>query len=314
MRTNQEAGSDPMADAISALTTAARGRRTIGAGTPNEYTERADFGAIACQVITAVAANIGGAGELLSGRPGSWEADLIRQIVLSTAGDDDRQLLTYRTDPLRLVVDVEAEFGDMAVYDLYEEAVDELTRRVEEARDELTRTVATPAERARLAEIEAAFAEWGIAFEDDARRAQAFHLRDEWEAIFQSIDARAEQADDPIYAALIAADQADRRLSDLWEQDQQEYREAYARAVRSYLKIHDMHFPAEVVDVLSDDAAAALNEDQGYVVIELVDELHRHARKAAVLPMTGEAPDWTQGKPADALRRAGLTYLEAASD
>lgn len=30
--------------------------------------------------------------------------------------------------------------------------------------------------------------------------------------------------------------------------------------------------------------------------------------------MTGEAPDWTEGTPADALRRAGLTYADRALD
>jgi len=34
---------------------------------------------------------------------------------------------------------------------------------------------------------------------------------------------------------------------------------------------------------------------------------------ATPLPMTGTAPDWTDGALADALRRAGLTYLERAA-
>ena len=92
---------DPIADAIAALTAAARRERTIGAGTPNEHIEPVDFGEIACHVITAVAANVGGVEVLLSGRPGSWEADYVRQIVQSTAGDDDTELLRYRTEPVR---------------------------------------------------------------------------------------------------------------------------------------------------------------------------------------------------------------------
>ena len=44
----------------------------------------------------------------------------------------------------------------------------------------------------------------------------------------------------------------------------------------------------------------------------LIDELHEHARKNAPLPMTGAAPDWTSGTPADALHRAGLTYVTRA--
>jgi hypothetical protein len=63
---------DPIGDAIAALTDAARGTRTIGAGTANEHSEPVDFGEIACHVLTAVAANVGGVERLLSGRPGSW--------------------------------------------------------------------------------------------------------------------------------------------------------------------------------------------------------------------------------------------------
>lgn len=89
---------DHVSDAIAALTAAARGTRTIGWGTWNEHEEPADFGEIACHVLTAVAANLGGVEDLLAGRPGSWEADYVRQIVHSTAGDDPEELLQWRTD------------------------------------------------------------------------------------------------------------------------------------------------------------------------------------------------------------------------
>ena len=105
---------DPIADAIAALTAAARRERTIGAGTPNEHIEPVDFGEIACHVITAVAANVGGVEVLLSGRPGSWEADYVRQIVQSTAGDDDTELLRYRTEPVRIEFDAEDRLFDPA--------------------------------------------------------------------------------------------------------------------------------------------------------------------------------------------------------
>ena len=121
---------DPIADAIAALTAAARRERTIGAGTPNEHTEPVDFGEIACHVITAVAANVGGVEVLLSGRPGSWEADYVRQIVQSTAGDDDTELMRYRTEPVRIEVDVEDVFYDFGLTDLYERDVDELASRL----------------------------------------------------------------------------------------------------------------------------------------------------------------------------------------
>jgi hypothetical protein len=86
-------------DAIAAVTAAARGTRTIGAGTPYEHTDPIDFAELACHVLTAVAANVGGVEELLAGRPGSWEVDYVRQIVHSTAGDPPDDLARWRTEP-----------------------------------------------------------------------------------------------------------------------------------------------------------------------------------------------------------------------
>ena len=90
---------EQVGDAIAAMTAAARGTRTIGTGTPYEHTEPIDFAEIACHVLTAVAANVGGVEELLAGRPGSWEADYVRQIVHSTAGDRPDDLALWRTEP-----------------------------------------------------------------------------------------------------------------------------------------------------------------------------------------------------------------------
>ena len=113
--------------------------------------------------------------------------------------------------------------------------------------------------------------------------------------------------------AFAAAVAADHRLTALWEQDQQQYREAYGAAVRQHLD--ELGMPVgvvEVVDTLSGQADAALGEYErlSFEVAEFVDELHAHAQKAAVLTMSGEAPDWSDGTPADALRRAGRTYLD----
>ena len=169
MTTSQNAAPDPIADAIAALTKAARQRRTIGAGTPNDHSEPVDFGEIACHVITTVAANVGGVDALLAGRPGSWEADHVRRMVISTAGDNERELLRYRSEPLCLVVDVDGEFGDMGIYDLYEEAGEQVDQRVEQATVALIEGVATPAERARLARYRRGFR--GVGPSDPRRRA-----------------------------------------------------------------------------------------------------------------------------------------------
>ena len=107
---------DYIAQAIAALTAAARTTRTIGAGTDNEHTEPADFGEIACHVITSVAANLGGVDTLLAGRPGSWEADYVRQIVHSTTPEEE--LLTWRTEPVRMHLDIEGVFYDFGLEQL----------------------------------------------------------------------------------------------------------------------------------------------------------------------------------------------------
>src|SRR6478736_5487879 len=134
---------DPIAQAIAALTEAARGTRILGAGTDNEQEIPADFGEIACHVLTAVAANLGGVEELLAGRPGSWEADYVRQIVLSTAGDDPDELLRYRTEPVRIGLDIEDAFQELGLDPLYEDEQQTIIMSIRDAEDALLDAVAT---------------------------------------------------------------------------------------------------------------------------------------------------------------------------
>lgn len=304
---------DLVAEAIAALTTVARQRRTVGAGTAGEHTERADFGEIICRVVTAVAANLGGAESLLSGRPGSWEADYVRQIVRSTAGDDQRELMRHRTEPWRIVIDIDEVLTDLGIYQLYEEAADELARRVEDAEEALLREAITPEEQSRLAEIQPTFADW-LAIESDAERARAGQLRDEAESIIRTAIARAERSGDPLFATLASANVAEERLENLWRQDQAAYREAYMAAIHQALGEQGVAGGVEFVDVLSEPASAVSEDiEASYFEWEITDQVHRHAQATARLPMTSEAPDWTEGTPADALRRAGVTYLARAT-
>lgn len=67
---------DPAVDAVRTLTDLARQTRLRGGAQ-----EPVDFAGEAASVLAGVAANIGGVEELLAGRPGSWEADLIRQLI-----------------------------------------------------------------------------------------------------------------------------------------------------------------------------------------------------------------------------------------
>lgn len=229
---------EPIPAAIAALTAAARQTRVRGAGTDQAAVEPVDFGELACHVLTAVAANLGGVEELLAGRPGSWEADYVRQIVRSTAGDyDDEELLRYRTEPVRVPFDAEDVFYDFGLGDLYD------------------------AERDAAAE--ATFTE------EQADEAQ--QLVDDIEAL---------------YARDLAA-----------------YAEGYLTAARRYLTERRITCGVELV-------TTAVGEIPSWDA--LTDQVHEYARANAPLPMTGAAPHHSDGTPADALRRAGLTYTDRA--
>lgn len=231
---------DYTAQAIAALTSAARTTRTIGGGTETEHTEPAGFGEIACRVITSVAANLGGGDTLLAGRPGSWEADYVRQIVHSTTPEEE--LLAWRTEPVRLHLDVEGVFYDFGLEQLWDEELGQAIKHEQD--DSLT--------------------------EEQVARA---------DAIAASIDR-------------------------LWKQNQAAYREAYLASIRHELTRRGLTVEVEAID-----------EPAGTLTWEpFTDELHELARKNTPLPMTGEAPDWAEGTPADALHRAGLTYTARAQD
>lgn len=241
--TDAPAGADPVEQAIAALTAAARQTRLRGKGTPAETVEPADFAAIVAQVLTAVAANVGSGETLLAGRSGSWEADLVRQLVNGTAGEDPDDLLSWRTEPVRLEFDAEDVFFDFGLSDLYE-------KESEQA-------------------LEATYDE----------------------------DATDEQVD--------AAEALAAEIERLWEQDKAAYTEAYRAAAQRYLTEHSATCGVELVAVpaggtqTSWDGAAEL--------------LHDYAREHTPLPMTGSLPDASEGTPADALRRAGLTYTARAA-
>lgn len=65
-----------------------------------------DFAGFVAGVLTAAAANVGDTDRLLAGRPGSWEASLIRSLVTGTVGDDPSDLLRERTEPIVVTLNV----------------------------------------------------------------------------------------------------------------------------------------------------------------------------------------------------------------
>lgn len=107
---------------------------------PEAEPERTDFADFLASALAAVAANVGGQATLLAGRSGSWEADLVRQLVAGTVGYDDEHLWSHRTDPLNITLYVDEIVnelswsleGESPTMD-YFAAQDEVNRRYEAA-------------------------------------------------------------------------------------------------------------------------------------------------------------------------------------
>jgi transcriptional regulator with XRE-family HTH domain len=65
-----------------------------------------DWGAFVTEALAGAAANVGSIEQILAGRPGSWEADMVRQALRASAFDS-KDLLRHRTEPV--VVDLWVE-------------------------------------------------------------------------------------------------------------------------------------------------------------------------------------------------------------
>ena len=116
-----------LADAIRVLTEAARLRRPVvrqaegGGREPHPLqSEPADWAEFITLAVAGAAANIGSIGRALEDRPGSWEADAVRGLLLSTVGENPAELLRHRTEPIRVVLrpaEILADLGYCALYD-----------------------------------------------------------------------------------------------------------------------------------------------------------------------------------------------------
>lgn len=131
-----------LAEAIRVLTAAARLTRPVlerddaaseaaGRAVWKESGKRTqvDWAEFVTLALAGAAANIGGVEAALAGRPGSWEADGVRQLLLSTVGHDLEFLHEHRTEPLTITVRVDEALGDRGVWTAYDDAETELTER-----------------------------------------------------------------------------------------------------------------------------------------------------------------------------------------
>ena len=97
-----------LADAVRILTEAAGLRRPVLVLDDDARhwvrdpvrTEPADFAELLTLAVASAAANVGGVEELLVGRPGSWEAGHVRNMLRSTVAFEEAELLEHRTEPV----------------------------------------------------------------------------------------------------------------------------------------------------------------------------------------------------------------------
>jgi hypothetical protein len=118
-----------LADAIAVLTEAARLTWTRTDSDGQTVTFTSDWAEFVTLALAGAAANIGGIDDALAGRPGSWEADHVRNLLTSTVGADEQQLLGHRTEPVVVDVFVDEIMVDLGMWKAYDGAQQELARR-----------------------------------------------------------------------------------------------------------------------------------------------------------------------------------------
>jgi hypothetical protein len=147
-----------------------------------------DFAEFVTLAVAGAAANVGGIEQALAGRPGSWEAHYVREMLTSTVGYDQQYLHEHRTEPLVVRVHVDDVLHDLGLWALYDAANDELNRRENAicARHDIDEPIEDydPNDYAALDELEqlrnrldrqqkAEWATYGNAFRDNVHRAAA---------------------------------------------------------------------------------------------------------------------------------------------
>ncbi|MDF3285053.1 XRE family transcriptional regulator [Gordonia sp. N1V] len=121
-----------LADAIAVLTEATRlhdyASRQNASGGWEPDLERPvpiDWAEFVCAAMAGAAANAGGIATVLAGRPGSWEAAVIRDALVATVGDDEHDLWRHRTEPLHVVIRPEDIVDDLDSEWLRDEDLDD---------------------------------------------------------------------------------------------------------------------------------------------------------------------------------------------
>ena len=189
-------------------------------------------------------------------------------------------------------IDVDRIFAEFGLAGLYEEAFQHLEAQQRAGFD----LAATSEERDRITVIEANIPE------TETLDAAALHLVREATDISQRVADRARtDKENPFNAARRALEAID----ELWFSDQDAYVATDQTVLRRALLHRGVHDEVELLDEAEPLRVRPASEWDA-----IAADLHQAARQTTPLPMTGAAPDWTTGTPADALRRANLTYID----
>ncbi|WP_306358657.1 MULTISPECIES: hypothetical protein [unclassified Nocardia] len=252
-------------DAIRALTQAARLKRRVGLEEDGKW-EQIDFADLACQILSAVAANIGGIEALLAGRPGSWEAAKVRDLLYSAVGPNEDYLLEHRTEPVtvRLCVSEVAESAGHS--EQFEPSPEERDRIDTVAAEQLGMSVADY----RALPSAEVYTRW-VPLIPDGRRYddELAAIEQRWDDSYERAVARIaaerglDTTDPAVHAdAETAAEQEDRETDELiaaldrkWQQRFQRYAVAFEEKVRAKAAALGLTVPVEVETVTDPGSA-----------------------------------------------------------
>lgn len=266
-----------LGDAVRVLTEAARHTSTWTDPDGQQRNQQADWAEFVTLALAGAAANLGSIEQALAGRPGSWEADHVRQLLVATVGEDERYLSEHRTEPLTITVAVDNLLTDLGYWQLYEQAEAELQRR--EDAIGVPRASGVP----DTAEFEAAWA----------------------------------QLPEPTREQEGAQDEIDRlreRLERLREQDWANYGEMFTRYAVAAAKVR---FPNLAMPVQVEVHLDWRSEDSGDPPCGPAYEIWERARELTPLPGSGIPPKDYPGDIAQHERAAGrdpLTRLTSDQD
>jgi hypothetical protein len=121
-------------DAVKALTAAARLSWTLHGPDGSVRTGPCDWAEFVALALAGATANVGSVEAVLAGRPGSWEADVLRGLLTGTVGYDEQQLLEHRTEPVVVTIIVDDIMLDLEIWQAYDEASTALQRRYDDLR------------------------------------------------------------------------------------------------------------------------------------------------------------------------------------